>query len=43
MEENKILERHTIGHDVDHANTADCGLITVSIVLRRGAWVGSRA
>lgn len=33
----------TAGHDVDHANTADSGLITASIVLRRGAWVGSRA
>ena len=33
----------TAGHDVDHANMADCGLITAPIVLRRGAWVGSRA
>lgn len=32
----------TAGHDVDHANMADCGLITAPIVLRRGAWVGSR-
>lgn len=31
------------GHDVDHVNMADCGLITAPIVLGRGAWVGSRA
>ena len=33
----------TAGHDIDHANTADSGLITAPIVLRRGAWIGSRA
>ena len=33
----------TAGHDIDHANTADSGLVTAPIVLRRGAWVGSRA
>ena len=33
----------TAGHDIDHANTADSGLITAPIVLHRGAWVGSRA
>lgn len=33
----------TAGHDIDHANTADSGLVTAPIVLRRGAWIGSRA
>lgn len=33
----------TASHDVDYANTADSGLITSPIVLRRGAWIGSRA
>ena len=33
----------TAGHDIDHANTADSGLITAPIVLRHGAWIGSRA
>lgn len=33
----------TAGHDIDHANTADSGLVTAPIILRCGAWVGSRA
>ncbi len=33
----------TAGHEVDRANTASSGLVTAAIVVRRGAWVGSRA
>ena len=33
----------TAGHDVYRANTATAGLVTAPIVLRRSAWVGSRA
>ena len=33
----------TAGHDIDHANTADSGLVTAPIVLHHGAWIGSRA
>lgn len=47
LEDDAIVSQYsylcTAGHDVDHANTADSGLITAPIVLRRGAWVGSRA
>jgi len=47
LEDDAIVSQYsylcTAGHDVDHANTADSGLITASIVLHRGAWVGSRA
>lgn len=47
LEDDAIVSQYsylcTAGHDVDHANTADSGLITAAIVLRRGAWVGSRA
>ena len=47
LEDDAIVSQYsylcTAGHDVEHANTADSGLITAPIVLRRGAWVGSRA
>lgn len=47
LEDDAIVSQYsylcTAGHDVDHANTADSGLITAPIVLHRGAWVGSRA
>lgn len=47
LEDDAIVSQYsylcTAGHDVDYANTADSGLITAPIVLRRGAWVGSRA
>lgn len=47
LEDDAIVSQYsylcTAGHDVDHANTADSGLITAPIVLLRGAWVGSRA
>lgn len=47
LEDDAIVSQYsylcTAGHDVDHDNTADSGLITAPIVLRRGAWVGSRA
>lgn len=47
LEDDAIVSQYsflcTAGHDVNHANTADSGLITAPIVLRRGAWVGSRA
>lgn len=47
LEDDAIVSQYsylcTAGHDIDHANTADSGLITASIVLRRGAWIGSRA
>lgn len=46
LEDDAIVSQYsylcTAGHDVDHANTADSGLITAPIVLRRGAF-GSRA
>ena len=47
LEDDAIVSQYsylcTAGHDIDHANTADSGLITAPIVLRQGAWVGSRA
>ena len=47
LEDDAIVSQYsylcTAGHDVDHANTADSGLITAPIILCRGAWVGSRA
>ena len=47
LEDDAIVSQYsylcTAGHDIDHANTADSGLITAPIVLRRGAWIGSRA
>lgn len=47
LEDDAIVSQYsylcTAGHDVEHANTADSGLITAPIVLHRGAWVGSRA
>lgn len=47
LEDDVIVSQYsylcTAGHDIDHANTADSGLVTSPIVLRRGAWIGSRA
>lgn len=47
LEDDAIVSQYsylcTAGHDIDHANTADSGLITAAIVLRHGAWIGSRA
>ena len=47
LEDDAIVSQYsylcTAGHDTNHANTADSGLITAPIVLRRGAWIGSRA
>ncbi len=47
LEDGAIVSQYaylcTAGHDVDHANTAQSGLVTAPIVLRPGAWVGSRA
>lgn len=47
LEDDAIVSQYsylcTAGHDIDHANTADSGLVTSPIVLRRGAWIGSRA
>ena len=47
LEEDAIVSQYsylcTAGHDVDHPNTADSGLVTAPIILRRGAWIGSRA
>ena len=47
LEDDAIVSQYsylcTAGHDTDHANTADSGLVTSPIVLRRGAWIGSRA
>lgn len=47
LEDDAIVSQYsylcTASHDVDYANTADSGLITSPIVLRRGAWIGSRA
>ena len=47
LEDDAIVSQYsylcTAGHDIDHANTADSGLVTFPIVLRRGAWIGSRA
>ena len=47
LEDDAIVSQYsylcTAGHDVDHANTADSGLITAPIVLCRGSWIGSRA
>ena len=47
LEDDAIVSQYsylcTASHDVDYANTADNGLITSPIVLRRGAWIGSRA
>lgn len=47
LEDDAIVSQYsylcTAGHDIDHANTADSGLVTAPIVLRRGAWIGSRA
>ena len=47
LEDDAIVSQYsylcTAGHDTSHANTADEGLITAPIVLRKGAWIGSRA
>lgn len=47
LEDDAIVSQYsylcTAGHDTSHANTADEGLITAPIVLRNGAWIGSRA
>lgn len=47
LEDDAVVSQYsylcTAGHDIDHANTADSGLITAPVVLRHGAWVGSRA
>ena len=47
LEDDAIVSQYsylcTAGHDTSHANTADEGLITSPIVLRNGAWIGSRA
>lgn len=47
LEDDVIVSQYsylcTAGHDIDHANTADSGLVTSPIVLRRVAWIGSRA
>ena len=47
LEDDAIVSQYsylcTAGHDINHANTAYSGLITAPIVLRRGAWIGSRA
>jgi len=47
LEDDAIVSQYsylcTAGHDTSRANTADEGLITAPIVLRNGAWIGSRA
>ena len=47
LEDDAVVSQHsylcTAGHDVDRANTAESGLVTAPIVLRRTAWIGSRA
>ena len=47
LEDDAIVSQYsylcTAGHDTSHANTADEGLIPAPIVLRNGAWIGSRA
>lgn len=47
LEDDAIVSQYsylcTAGHDTSRANTADEGLITAPIVLRKGAWIGSRA
>ena len=47
LEDDAIVSQYaylcTAGHDISQANTADEGLITAPVVLRKGAWIGSRA
>lgn len=33
----------TAGHQTDRSNTNDSGLITAPIIIRNGAWIGTRA
>lgn len=47
LEDDAIVSQYsylcTAGHDTYYANTAYSNLITFPIVLRRGAWIGTRA
>lgn len=47
LEDDAIVSQYsylcTAGHNLDYANTPYSGLITAPILLRRGAWIASRA
>lgn len=47
LEDDAVVSQYsylcTAGHDTSHMNTADSGLVVAPIVLRKKAWIGTRA